>query len=1419
MRATALSGVATDLHSWVSFRRGRGCESPPAFEEVVVPRPQPSRTDALLENLRAEGTLTWFDLGLLLDRLRDDRRVPSARAPADRRAFRHKLARGVAFVTYEFAIDGVTMEVVKYATALARILPDPEIHFIGGHFDPRVEGVLDPAIDRHAIDGLDCFGSCSLYRSLFNKRLERGSRLYNRLISELWQTTLGIVEQLGRVFEREGIELIFAVNTNSNPGNPALALALVLVSEHFAIPVISNNHDFYWEGGHSEIEREQRGLPRGPRDQFYTNAHLGEVFSVVEMTHPWQGRSWLSLNLSPRQCDRLIGTFGHNPASVANVGTAVDTELFAPLSRPRRVDVLQQIVTLLGGVEHMVPVHNIGAVIEDGLLAEKPHAPMLLGHGSEKRVDFTHDNVILLQPTRIISRKRIGLNFEMLSQLFADPEFAAFFERIPTLKLTVLVTGPVADGQQRYFDQLLELFRTQIDALPASLQDRVFFAPLFAGIDSPDFRRAFEKPVQIAEIYGASSLVCLPSQTEGRGLPIIEAAACGVPALVRRYEPEEVYAHVIGEHLAAEHRLQVVEFQGQRIGRRAVEQVRDLLIHPHDHAELSAHNRRVAEDRYSMAALVDDLSAALDQLWHQMQSSKRGMDRARDALSRFRRRMHGARRRVSDLIHDDHREYLPGYGRMAFMLMLKSLIDPSYFRVEEQRIRGLTFEFARRLVESGDSPLPTSSKAQRAFYNIVESLFLHHDGEMKIMFDHAMAYRHRSRSAYPYRDLTPQELCGVINALHQETCTPPHPVIAPLVRHFSSWPRAMERLCGAMPAIDQRNRLLESLAENRPFACFPGGALGLELELFVLHAVRLRLGLEDHESLNAESLNDAGLAPIHLIVRESPCADQPTVATVKQCIRETPNEELRLIFRQKTCRIVPGRHLAPGIDVRELGQRALTALREVDRAGGFVLACAEQAAPTMDILGLERFVVGRAEDPLAAGLLGIEVGDGFIQWLPPGLRYALAYPTPVQTGKSLARTLESDRFEKLCGRLTEQTVLEALQQDAAERGSPVERVLDALEADQAGAVAAVEQCAIGGLYDDRQPWSGNLAKARPAAGPLRFYITSSATGPRTVVDFVGSFEAETRETALIAWNGGYILNAELVGKLGLPETYIGSPLGLIVSEGKVLSPPLYAKPAFIVEENGRLSIRRVSAAGGLRMTSGNATVEFDADAHNPETPPDGACYYDLLFTDNAFPGDGRTLVRLAGARIMEIVESKPGANVPVFPVGLTLSFPAGAMPTAFAEGVELAIELPALSGVVQAVEAGPLLVEGGAGCIDMEREGWSTANSIRTQAARLDFLDMRGPKIAVGLDAEGNLTVLTVNGRIRESVGATHVDMAEIMQSLGLESAMGFDPGGSSTLVVRHETVNISPYNPEYERNVWSLPPQPRGVSNVVIGY
>ena len=118
----------------------------------------------------------------------------------------------------------------------------------------------------------------------------------------------------------------------------------------------------------------------------------------------------------------------------------------------------------------------------------------------------------------------------------------------------------------------------------------------------------------------------------------------------------------------------------------------------------------------------------------------------------------------------------------------------------------------------------------------------------------------------------------------------------------------------------------------------------------------------------------------------------------------------------------------------------------------------------------------------------------------------------------------------------------------------------------------------------------------------------------------------------------------------------------------------------------------------------------------------------------------------------------------------------------------------------------------------MEKEGWKTPFSIATQAARLDYIDMRGPKIGAAIDDNNTLIIIAINGRIRESVGATHFDLAEILQQYGGKDGIGFDPGGSVTLIYKGEQLNISPYNPDYENNLYSLPPVPRTVGNAIIG-
>ena len=80
-----------------------------------------------------------------------------------------------------------------------------------------------------------------------------------------------------------------------------------------------------------------------------------------------------------------------------------------------------------------------------------------------------------------------------------------------------------------------------------------------------------------------------------------------------------------------------------------------------------------------------DIGEILEKLHLQLQEPKRWLTSASDAMQRFAARVAVKSPELDALLETRQREYLPGFGRMGFMLMLKSLIDPSYFRIEEQR--------------------------------------------------------------------------------------------------------------------------------------------------------------------------------------------------------------------------------------------------------------------------------------------------------------------------------------------------------------------------------------------------------------------------------------------------------------------------------------------------------------------------------------------------------------------------------------------------------------------------------------------------------------------------------------------------------------------------------------------------------------
>ena len=93
----------------------------------------------LKNRLNSEDIKTWFDMGLLLDRIRDSRNLQLF-IPSTVETFKSELGNGIAFITYEFNIDGVTIEIEKYSRIFRKIIQDagcvdPAVYWMGSKFN------------------------------------------------------------------------------------------------------------------------------------------------------------------------------------------------------------------------------------------------------------------------------------------------------------------------------------------------------------------------------------------------------------------------------------------------------------------------------------------------------------------------------------------------------------------------------------------------------------------------------------------------------------------------------------------------------------------------------------------------------------------------------------------------------------------------------------------------------------------------------------------------------------------------------------------------------------------------------------------------------------------------------------------------------------------------------------------------------------------------------------------------------------------------------------------------------------------------------------------------------------------------------------------------------------------------------------
>jgi glycosyltransferase involved in cell wall biosynthesis len=560
----------------------------------------------------------WADINHLLDRLVA---LKGRRVATGERGLRERFAGGLAFITFDYGIDGVSIEIAKYARCLEQILSrdarSPAIHLIGGNFADKADAVIAPNWHRFTLpnsDGWDKWDGGRWFSRLFYEDMPQDSQASSEMAAEIWRQALGFTHTLCDYITKNSIELLIPVNVNSNPGNLALALAVVMTTEITGSCVSNSNHDFYWEGGRPRSERAENEAP-GLRDHFFRNCENGAFFSLFERILPWNGTAWLQVNINRRQSETLVTRCDFDQARVREVGTGVEDAFFAECTTEEKYAKRKSMAYILSDGNPVInPVHVNAHLADLGNWMRK-QVPVMCGAVEGLELDIaTPSALYLLQPTRIIGRKRIERNWQLIGALMQYGPFREVFERDPNRTLSLHITGPVPIEHQADLAKILNTYKEVVSSLPSDIASRLFQAFSVGHEDHPALAENHLDRLHIQDIFWLADAVVFPSESEGRGLPIVESSAAGVPIVCSRYQPEAVFAGVVGEHLDEKLRIHYTLFPEGDFSDATLQEVTDILFFPERMADRIAHNRAAVAERYSMKALEDTFEGFLETL-------------------------------------------------------------------------------------------------------------------------------------------------------------------------------------------------------------------------------------------------------------------------------------------------------------------------------------------------------------------------------------------------------------------------------------------------------------------------------------------------------------------------------------------------------------------------------------------------------------------------------------------------------------------------------------------------------------------------------------------------------------------------------------------------------------------------------------
>lgn len=340
------------------------------------------------------------------------------------------------------------------------------------------------------------------------------------------------------------------------------------------------------------------------------------------------------------------------------------------------------------------------------------------------------------------------------------------------------------------------------------------------------------------------------------------------------------------------------------------------------------------------------------------------------------------------------------------------------------------------------------------------------------------------------------------------------------------------------------------------------------------------------------------------------------------------------------------------------------------------------------------------------------------------------------------------------------------------------------------------------------PWVVHTLKVDPDRydGTLAPELATEVVPERETLSAISA-----RVDSLAAINGGYFVIGE---NDGTP----GDLAGISVLEGEPVSEAVDGRTSLVLPEGDGAGADVAALSDGFTATaSDGATRLVDGLNRKPglirgcggeggDTPTerplhDFTCTDSselILFTpkfgSNTESGEGAEAALDSSGRVTALRDGRGG---PIPPDGSVLSgtgegadwLRVHARP---GETLDVQADVSAdgapLTGATGVINGGPRLLSGGEPEITAYREGFVYPDNPEFYYR---FGERRNPRTLAGTTANGDLLLVAVDGRKPGySVGASFVESARIMDSLGADEAVNLDGGGSTSLTIGERLVN-----------------------------